>query len=177
MQNSHLPQRKSPRLRGYDYSHEGAYFVTICTHERRSLFGFINKSEMVSGALGEIASKCWFKIPDHFPSVELDAFIVMPNHVHGILVLQTTTDTPQINPISTVGTRYSASAQPQLGKIINAYKGAVTRFAKQAGLFRDPIWQSRYHDHIIRDEKALNYIRHYVHDNLARWETDKFYTD
>ena len=80
------PQRKSPRLHEYDYAQEGAYFITICAHERRLMFGHIAEDAMTLGAAGVIAERHWTAIPDHFPHVELDVFVVMPNHVHGILV-------------------------------------------------------------------------------------------
>lgn len=82
-----LPQRKSPRLQGYDYSQPGAYFVTICTHQRLHCFGEVIEGSMNLNRLGEIASELWFALPQHHPGIELDAFVVMPNHIHGIIVL------------------------------------------------------------------------------------------
>jgi REP element-mobilizing transposase RayT len=82
-----FPQRKSPRLQSYDYGQSGAYFVTLCTHQRRQVFGEVVNQTMRLTAAGMMAQECWFAIPDHYPDVELDAFVVMPNHVHGILVL------------------------------------------------------------------------------------------
>ncbi|MCA9915636.1 MAG: transposase family protein, partial [Anaerolineae bacterium] len=80
-------QRRSPRLQGYDYSQSGAYFVTICTHERAHLFGVVADGEMVLNRAGEIAQERWFALPDHHNGIELDAFVVMPNHIHGIIIL------------------------------------------------------------------------------------------
>lgn len=87
--NNHSPQRnhRSIRLKGYDYSRRGAYFVTICVHKRACLFGEIVDGEMVLNDAGSVAAKCWHAIPDHFPHVILDTFVVMPNHVHGILFI------------------------------------------------------------------------------------------
>ena len=153
----HHRQRKSPRLKGYDYSREGAYFITICTHNRVHLFGHIADDEMHLSPVGEIAVARWDAIPDHYPDVDLDTFIVMPNHVHGILLLTGKSDFKTV-----------------LGRVINGYKGAVT-----AGVCRQHlgiiVWQSRYHDHIIRGETDLNRIRQYVLTNPARWQEDTFY--
>ena len=150
-----LPQRKSPRLAGFNYSEPRAYFVTICAHNRQHLFGHIQDGEMHLNAKGDIAAARWDAIPQHYPDVELDAFVVMPNHVHGILVLTGASD-----------------FKTYLGRVINAYKGAVTaRIRKNIPNLR--VWQGRYHDHIIRNEPALNYIRAYVAYNPQVWDRDK----
>jgi REP element-mobilizing transposase RayT len=154
----HLPQRKSPRLQGYDYSAAGAYFVTICTHQRQPLFGRVEAGAMQLSAAGAVAAVCWDAIQEHYRAVELDAFVVMPNHVHGILVLSGNTNT-----FKTI-----------LGRVINGYKGAVTARLRQ----EQPdlvVWQGRYHDHIIRDEKSLNRIQGYILTNPERWTEDTFY--
>lgn len=155
-----LPQRKSPRLKGYDYSQSGAYFVTICTHNRQHIFGTITDQQMHPAAAGEWATSCWVAIPDHYPDVELDAFVIMPNHVHGILVL-----TGENSRFTTL-----------LGRVVNAYKGAVTARLRDQGLIEGVIWQFRYHDHIIRDEAGLNHIRTYIEHNPALWSEDSLYS-
>jgi putative transposase len=155
-----LPQRKSPRLQGYDYSTDGAYFVTLCTHMREQVFGTIEADTMMLSEAGEVAANCWYAIPDHYRDVELDAFIVMPNHVHGILVFQGTTKT----------------FKTFLGRVINAYKGAVTaRLRKHQPDIM--VWQGRFYDHIIRNEADLNRIRDYTLTNPLRWKEDKFYNE
>lgn len=153
---SELPQRKSPRLQGYDYSQSGTYFVTICTHKRYFHFGDILGDMMKYSLLGLSAIKFWKSIPEHYKSIELDYFVVMPNHIHGILVLE--------------------DNSPKLGIIIGTYKAAVTRTARQNGIFHK-IWQSSYHDHIVRNEKSLNYIRQYVLYNPEKWAEDKYYSE
>jgi REP element-mobilizing transposase RayT len=100
MQHTPLPQRKSPRLQGYDYRSNGAYFVTICSAQREWIFGEIVEGRMMLSAIGIIAARMWDEIPGHFPHIELDAFVIMPNHVHGILVF---------GDVS-VGTRHASSA-------------------------------------------------------------------
>jgi REP element-mobilizing transposase RayT len=156
------PQRKSPRLQGYNYALSGAYFVTICTHERACLFGAVNAGEMQLSRVGQYAASCWLAQPEHFANVDLDAWVMMPNHLHGILVIDSDRE-----PSSTV----------TLGAILNTYKGAVTRMVRRLpGCAELRVWQGRYHDHIIRDEGRLNTIRQYVMDNPARWQEDIFYT-
>jgi REP element-mobilizing transposase RayT len=165
-----LRQRRSPRLQGYDYSQSGAYFVTVCTHERAHLFGAVADGVMMLSDIGRIAHNEICQIPVYWPGyVETDLFIVMPNHVHIILVL--------------VGTPFLASAVPDtqkrvptLGTVIGAYKSGVTRRIRETS--REPerrVWQGRYHDHIIRSEADLNRIREYVLNNPARWMADTFF--
>lgn len=156
-----LPNRKSPRLQGYDYSTEGAYFVTICTHQRRHLFGEISNHIMRLTSAGDTATVCWQAIPQHYPDVALDAFVVMPNHMHGILFLSGS----------------SGEFRTILGRVINAYKGAVTARLRSHVSSDVVIWQGRYHDHIIRDDASLNRIRDYVTDNPLRWSEDTFYAE
>jgi len=152
------PQRKSPRLQGYDYSQSGAYYVTICTHQRDHTFGTKNEEMYLSNA-GTIASKRWHGIPKHYLDVELDAFVVMPNHIHGIIVL--TGD---------------SNFKTYLGRIINAYKGAVTARIRKMADAEIVVWQSRYHDRIVRNERELNAIRQYILYNPVSWAKDEFYT-
>ncbi len=176
------PQRKSPRLEGYDYGQEGAYFVTICTYQRVHLFGDVIDGEMRLSALGQIAFDTWLTIPDHYPHVILDAFVVMPNHMHGIVYI---VDEAR----SKVGLRRASTAAPlpqihsnssrsrTLSTVIGAYKSAVTRgINQQMGLQAPKVWQASFHDHIIRSERTLAYIRNYIDTNPGRWEQDSFYS-
>ncbi len=149
-------QRKSPRLSGYDYSQDGAYFVTICTYQGGHFFGPVVEGQMQLTPIGQVAERCWRAIPDHFPAVELDEFVVMPNHLHGILWL-----------------RRSKAA---LGTIVGNFKAAVTRESRRD---LDPelgrLWHRSYHDHIIRTEQDLMRIRKYIKHNPQRWQEDKFF--
>lgn len=159
------PVRRKTRLQGYDYSQEGAYFVTICTHQRDHLFGDIRQEEMRLSAIGSIASEDWQAIPNHYPTIDLDAFAVMPNHIHGIIFL--------------VGAGFIPTAvtppTPSLSQIMAGYKAGVTRRINRLNQFSQSIWQRSFHDHIIRTERELNTIRHYVENNPALWEQDTFY--
>jgi len=158
---SQLLKRKSPRLLDYDYSQAGGYFVTICTHNKQYHFGEIHDAKMKPTLLGHIACSVWYTIPRVFTLVTLGDFVVMPNHVHGILFI-----------IDDNGDR------PTLGHIIGNYKGTVTREAKRLidGVAL-PIWQGRFHDHVIRSEERHLYIREYVQNNVARWEEDSLNDD
>lgn len=156
-----LPQRKSPRLPGYDYSSTGAYFVTICTHQRLNLFGEVVDGVMCLSDAGQIVYDCWQSIPEHYLDVDLDAFVVMPNHTHGILFLQGEND----------------QFKTLLGRVMNAYKGAITAQIHAQRLFDGIVWQDRYHDHVIRNEDSLNRIRHYVHNNPSLWSEDTFFSE
>lgn len=153
-----LPQRKSPRLKDYDYSSPGGYFVTICTQQKQHFFGKIQDGIMQLSDVGQIAHDHWTTTPDHFPTVKLGDYVVMPNHVHLIVFLEE-----------------SPTGKPSLPTIIGSYKAAVTRIAKRELDFTAKIWQTLYHDHIIRNLADLNRIRDYVEHNPARWEADTFY--
>lgn len=156
------PQRKSPRLQGYDYAQAGAYFVTICSYQREHLFGDIRAQVAHLSSIGLLAEDCWTRIPEHFPSVDLDTFVVMPNHIHGIIVVQNLLSSDKSNT---------------LGQIIGTYKAAVTRLLNASLGIRAPrIWQGRYHDHIIRSEQEADRLRAYIETNPACWEEDTFYS-
>jgi REP element-mobilizing transposase RayT len=168
--------RRSIRLRGYDYSREGAYFVTICAQEHLCLFGEVVDGEMRLNDAGRIAKQCWLAIPDHFPHAQLDAFVVMPNHVHGIIVIV------GARHHMDVGARHAVPLQEQFGRpvpgsiptIIRSVKSATT---KRINEIRNApgtlIWQRNYYEHIIRDEESLNRIREYILSNPLRWHLDR----
>jgi len=180
--------RRSIRLHQYDYAQAGRYFVTICTHDRLCLFGEVVEGQMKLNPFGEIAFSCWQEIPRHFGTVELDAFVVMPNHVHGIVVI--TVGTPH-GGMPHVGTTH-ASPLPQsmhttpipkpprgpeprsLGAMVGSFKSAVTRRVNEnSPTTNRPVWQRNYYEHVIRDEKSLQKIREYIMNNSQRWEEDK----
>ena len=164
------------RLREWDYSMPGAYFVTICSKDRVHFFGAVVGGSVRLSSIGQAADMWWRAIPDHFTQVTLDEYIVMPNHVHGIIVI----GQPHTSP--SAETRHGASQSPggsqfgplkfgSLPTIVNAYKGAVTRWCRN-NAFPDFGWQARYWDHVVRDEVDLNRIRQYIADNPARWEAE-----
>jgi putative transposase len=168
-----MRRRKQIRLQGYDYSTPGGYFVTICTRDYRRVFGEIIDGRMRLGNMGEIAVRCWKDLPKHFGDIELDEFIVMPNHIHGIIIIH---DNPRRDVQLNIPTgNYHSRISPQrgsLGVIIRTYKAAVTTNCRQQGC-RDFKWQSRFYDHIIRNEQSLNRVREYISTNAERWPFDK----
>jgi len=156
-----LPHRKSPRLKDYDYSQSGAYFVTICTYKKQHIFGHINGDIMHLNQMGKIAHKAIKAIPTFWATVDIDLFIIMPNHIHIIVLL---TDDPQ------------KSSSPKLGQIIGNYKSGVTRSIREAlKKTKFAVWQTRFHDHIIRNETDLNRLREYTIHNPSKWTEDTFH--
>jgi putative transposase len=160
----------STRLAGWDYANPASYFVTICTKGRIPWFGHIRNGCMELSDVGAIADRFWNDIPAHFPHVAPDAHIVMPDHIHGIVRIgekhrATAVDTPNLG----VSTKMVQSWQSGcLGSIINQFKRACTYRIKCAG-YPDFVWQSRFHDRIIRDADELQRIRHYIVNNPRNW--------
>lgn len=178
---SELSQRRSPRMQGYDYNQSGAYFVTICAQYRQCIFGQIIDGEMQLNGISEIVVEWWNRIPQHYPFVEIDDFVIMPNHIHGIISwnidVGTGSPRPKKNPIVGTGIPRPKDA-PNLGKIVGYFKYQSTKYINQ--LNNTPgkrIWQSRYHDHIIRDEPDLLRLREYIQNNPKKWELDQLHPD
>ena len=171
---------ESARLRGWDYASEGWYFVTVCTVNRECLLGEIIKSRMVLSSIGQIARQYWEEIPDHFPNVKMDAFIIMPNHIHGIINIDNGRDVASGRDVACyVSTRSNddimsniSPVRGSLGTVIRSYKSAVTRWCRKRGR-PYVVWQPRFYDHVVRNEESLNRIRGYIRDNPVKWVTDK----
>jgi putative transposase len=182
--------RRSIRLRGYDYSQVGAYFVTICTKDRECLFGEIVNGDVRMNAWGDIVRTCWDDMPRHFRDVQLDAFVVMPNHVHGILVCMRA-DGPTPGRHGIVGAQHAAPLRQRgaptndrlipfnvvpgsLGAMMRSFKSAVT---KRMNILRAapgvPVWQRNYYERVIRDADEMNRIREYIATNPAHWAEDE----
>ncbi len=180
--------RRSLRLHGYDYTQAGAYFVTICVQDRHCAFGKVIDGIMRQSPIGEAAYRFWQEISDHFTHVTLDAFVVMPNHVHGIVFIvdddairgrDTTCRVPTTIGEQTNDTNLERLGRPVAGSlstIIRSYKATVTRWCRRNG-HPEFAWQSRYHDHIIRNDHALARIRHYIRENPLRWHLDRNHPD
>ncbi len=164
--------RRSIRLKGYDYSQAGAYFVTIVTQGRVFLFGEILDGEMHLNDAGKMVEKTWLSMPERFPSVALVAFVVMPNHFHGDLII---TDVG----INRVGiNRAGINPAPTLGQMIGAFKSLTTheyiQGVKTLGwpAFEKRIWQRNYYEHIIRHEADADRIERYIASNPTHWDDD-----
>lgn len=180
-----FPHRRSIRLKGYDYRSNGAYFITLCTENRRHLFGSILNAELVPTPAGKIAEDRWFALPDHHPGLVLDAFVVMPDHIHAIIVLDRPAPpepTKKAHPFleqqpdrvivanAASPTRPNGAPSGSLGAIVGSYRSSVTRHINALhGTPGASVWQRDYWEHIIRDDRALFYIRRYIKNNPANW--------
>jgi putative transposase len=164
---------RSIRLQGYDYTTAGAYFITICSYQREHIFGRVIDGEMKLNALGEIARAEWFRTAELRPLVELyeDEFVVMPNHVHGIIWL-----------VENVGARRRHAPTEKFGKpvsgsiptIVRAYKSAVTYSVNKSKNLRGAVlWQRNYYEHVIRNERELDLIARYIYYNPFNWQVDR----
>jgi putative transposase len=166
--------RRSIRLQGADYQ-AGAYFVTICTHERQCLFGTITSEVMSLNTWGTIVSECFQAIPTHFSQVRVDAFVVMPNHVHGMIVIHESIRAQHAAPLHPSSPHVVSGS---LGAIVRSFKSATT---KRINLLRETpgavLWQRNYHEHIIRDQTDENRIRGYIVANPQLWKQDSLWSE
>ena len=184
--------RRSIRLKGYDYAQPGAYFVTVVTQERECLFGEVMEGGMHLSPAGNIAQGEWQRLSARFPHVCLDAFVVMPNHVHGIIIIlgddsRGTADSGDALNLSstrrapTPSTTRRTPTQERFGKpvpgsiptIVRSYKSATTlriNYLRHASGI--PVWQRNYYEHIVRNDEELQAIRRYILDNPYQWDSD-----
>lgn len=174
--NPNMHHRRSLRLQGYDYSQAGAYFVTICTHNRACLFGEVVDGEMRLNETGRMVASALQAISDHFPQVDVDAFVVMPNHVHGIIVINGVGAqfiAPNTHETDAAAINLGAiNRAPTLGDMVRAFKARSTRDIR----LREPgvsVWQRNYYEHIVRNEDDLARIREYIVNNPLQWALDR----
>ena len=171
--------RRSIRLKGYDYSQPGAYYVTICVREGECLLGGVTDGAMVLSEAGQIVQRTWDGLPSRFPTVELDTFVIMPNHVHGIVVI---VDEPGGGAVTGQGAAREGAAsgaptrtrgkRPTLGQIVRAFKSiSAIQVNRCLGRSGSRLWQRNYYERIIRDENELHRARKYILGNPAKWET------
>ena len=178
------PDRQSPRLKWYDYSSAGRYAVTICTRNREHAFGEIRAERMYFSEVGRIVRTLWYSLPDRFPGLCLDSFVLMPNHLHGILIIPCThlnvenmPERFQPHMRALLQERHPELKEykpPTLGTIIRQYKGAATYQIHQSG-FKDFAWHNRYWKSVLFTEAALQHARRYIYENPYNWEKDKLY--
>lgn len=166
--DSKTDRRRSIRLKEFDYSQPGLYFVTIVTHQRRCLFGEVVDGKVQLNSAGNIVSEMWHGLSDRFPNVSVDLFVVMPNHIHVVVNVGAQFIAPGDAPASQEGAMNRAST---LGQIIRSVKAASTHRIRQRSDL-EFVWQRNYYEHVIRDEKSLTRIRQYILDNPMRWEFD-----
>lgn len=186
--NPDIHQRRSIRLREFDYSSIGGYFVTTCVQNRECLFGNIMEGVMVLNDAGRVVESAWKSLSERFPSIELDAFVVMPNHVHFIVTIvvpgededdgaaQTARATQGCAPtfnLHTMENRAGQGCAPTLDRIVGAFKSIsaaqVNRLLSRTG---QPLWQRNYYERVVRNETELNGFRDYIIHNPLKWEDD-----
>ena len=162
--------RRSTRLQGFDYTQAGAYFVTVVTSARNCLLGEIKNDEMRVTDAGRLVQSVWCELPKHYPRVECDAFVVMPNHIHGVIILA--------NVASVAAGNVGAGFKPAptghgLPEIVRAFKTfSARRINEMRGTRGVCVWQRNYFEHVVRDEAELSRIREYVVNNPLQWEAD-----
>ena len=173
-------QRRSIRLAGYDYSSVGFYFVTICIQNRECLLGEIVDGEVVLNDAGQMVEKVWTELPQRYFGVDIDEFIIMPNHFHGIIILQSPVGAPLAAPSyrqnenTNQGAASSAPTDNKtLGDVVRAFKSiSAIGVNKIVGRSGQPLWQRNYYERIIRNEEELHQTRQYIRDNPIQWEFD-----
>jgi len=187
--------RRSMRLPGYDYTQPGAYFVTVCTQNRECMFGDVVEGQIALADPGRMVESVWRDLPEHYPGVALDEFVVMPNHLHGIIILvgagpRACPDKPR-QPQGVAGGPgrpqgvADRPGQPQgvaptlsLPDVVHRFKSLTTaryrREVRECGWqpFADRLWQRNYYEHVIRDEDELDSVRQYIAENPLRWDQD-----
>jgi len=150
------PNRKSIRLKAYDYSQPGSYFVTLVTHDRKQLFGEVLNGEMLLNALGKSIARAWVWLGTQYPYVEVDEYVIMPNHLHGIISFFD-----------------SGERRKPLGQLIGAFKTKTTKYANRA--LRTPVqmlWQRSFYERVIRNLSELERAREYIANNPLQWQMD-----
>jgi len=172
--------RCSIRLKNYNYSDAGGYFVTICTKDNGRILGEIVDKKIQLNQFGEIVQECWHDLPNHYPHIKLDAFIIMPNHVHGVIIIAPEPVVGAIHELPLHASHHNSDVETiinrrrmLLPKIIGRFKMVSSKRINQIRRMPGfPFWQRNYYEHIIRNEDDLFQIRTYIENNLYDWEID-----
>lgn len=167
---------EATRLPRWDYGQAGYYFVTICTKDHKHFFGDVVSDDMLLSPIGEIVAQEWINTEIIRPNVRLDEWVIMPNHMHMIVIITHKVETPR-RGVSTPRHAQTMAASKKwkantLGSIIGQFKGKCTRLIRAQG-YSDFAWQTRFYDHIIRSEEALHKLRHYIAHNPMNWGQDR----
>lgn len=194
--NPHIHHRRSIRLKGFDYSQAGLYFITICCQDRLCHFGHVENDAMILNEYGQIAFDEWMKLPERFPNFELDVFQIMPNHIHAIISLTNPAAAAAVRATLAVVRNGNTVAHDTIGAgvnpaptgtgtgtgvsdIIRAYKSLVSngclKIFKSKNEMMGKLWQRNYYEHIIRNEQSYQRIAEYIMNNPIKWREDKFY--
>jgi len=179
--NPNIHHPKSIRLHGYDYSQNGAYFVTICVQNRENRFGRIEDGRMFLNDVGEMIDKYWNQLKQKYFYVTLDEYVIMPNHIHGIIVINDMVGAGLVPAQNNSGKRATTRVAPTIGNIVGAFKSLTTHEYingvknKNWQPFSSRIWQRNYYEHIIRKDEDLDRIREYINLNPKNWEKDELF--
>lgn len=181
--------RRSIRLPDYDYTTPGVYFVTICTYQKQCLLGQVSGNQVSLTLAGQVVARCWEALPRHFHNLEIDQFIVMPNHLHGVLMLQAH-DTSGVQSLEADRTNGCSHPRAQsasrdvpngtrsssIGAIVQNFKSVSARkLNRMHPATATPVWQRNYYDRVIRNEAELQRIREYIENNPLAWELDELH--
>ncbi|MGB2677436.1 MAG: transposase [Candidatus Acidiferrum sp.] len=163
------PGHHSIRLKDHDYSGGGFYFITVCAHVKKCVFGRIVALEMQLTALGQIVRECWMGIPEHFPRVRLHGFVLMPNHLHGIIEIGCQMGRSSAAPLRPTQPRVVAGS---LGAVVRSFKAAVAKRANQELRWHGQVWQRNYFERALQDGKEHADAHRYIQENILKWELD-----
>ena len=169
---SQIYHRRSIRITDFDYSQSGWYYVTICTFNGECLFGNVNKGMMMLNEVGKNVDRCWLNIPDHYPNANLHDYIIMPNHIHGIIeIINEDVGVQNLEPLQH---RFQQIIPRSVGSIVRGFKVGVTKWIHKNTKVKN-VWQRNYFEHIIRNEKDMFRIQNYIRENPLKWNEDKYY--
>lgn len=172
--NPEIHHRRSIRLKGYNYAQEGLYFLTLCIKNKKHVFGYVQHGEMVLNKAGAHANDCWLNIPKYFPNVKLHKYVIMPNHIHGIIEITFNTQ-----GTDTTSPSFSSFKSPSrtVGSIVRGFKTGVTKWFRKHWPHSYPIgtdvWQRDYYESIIRDDQSYQNRTNYIINNPVNWPDRK----
>ena len=169
------PGHHSIRLPGRDYSAPGLYFVTICTHEKVCILGNRNGEHLESSRLGQIVHETWIAIPNHFPQVNLHDFVIMPNHLHGLIQIARQVGAQHaapLQPTNTTNQPHPAVRPGSLGAIVRSFKAAATLRARRELAWKNELWQRNYFERVLRDGQEFSDATRYIRENPLKWALD-----
>jgi len=169
--NPDIHDRKSIRLQQYDYTNQGAYYVTICTWNRECILGNVIESSMQLNSFGNLVIQCWQDLPNHYQNIELDEFVIMPNHMHGVIWINGDISWAGLKPGGLQTRPYIQHGLPEIMRALKTFSSRQINQLRQTP--GKPVWQRTYFDRVIRNETELYKIREYIRNNPIQWELDE----